>query len=364
MANAKKITMDELLAGEKVAPTLVVNENISGKVLSVKKHEILIDLGPIGVGFIPRKEAGYLRDLEIGKEVLASIIDTEMSNGMVLLSLRKAAKDKGWEVVYEYKKDNKIIEVTPIDANRGGLLVEIEGVRGFLPVSQLSSEHYPHSVNSGDKEAIIKKLSELMGKSLKVKVLDVDKRLNKLIFSEREALREEAKSRLAEIKVGDKLSGIVTGIVDFGVFVNIDGLEGLIHISELAWERLDTVGDRLRIGDKVDVKVTSVENDRLSLSIKQLQEDPWANEASRLKIGDEVEGTITKIAPIGAFIQITPAVEGMAQAVDANGKKIDPETVFKLGEKMTFVITALDTSSRKITLALKSDDKKPAPKKK
>lgn len=357
MAKAK-LTMDELLADEKSVPTPIINENIDGKVLSVKKHEILIDLGPMGVGFIPRKEASYLRDLEVGKEVTASVIDTDMDNGMILLSLRKAAKDKGWEIVYEYKKDNKIIDVMPIDVNRGGILVEAEGVRGFLPVSQLSSEHYPHSVSSNDKEAIIKKLSELLGKPMRAKVLDVDKRLNKLIFSEREALKEEAKSRLADIKVGDKLSGIVTGIVDFGVFVNIDGLEGLIHISELAWERLDTVGDRLRIGDKVDVKVTSVDNDRLSLSIKQLQEDPWANEASKLKIGDKVEGTITKIAPIGAFVQITPAVEGMAQAVDADGKKIDPEAVFKLGEKMDFVITSMDTSSRKITLAVKGENKK------
>jgi small subunit ribosomal protein S1 len=353
MAKAK-ITMDELLASEQNTQKIVVNELVSGKVFSVKKSEILVDLGALGTGFIPRREAVFLRDTKIGDDISASVIDPEMGDGTILLSLRKASKDRGWDAVYEYKKNEQTVEVLAYDANRGGLLADIDGVRGFLPVSQLSGEHYPR-VNGGsngdEKTEILKKLNELVGKPIRVKVLDVDKRANKLIFSEKEALRDAAKEKMSQIKVGDKMKATVTGIVDFGVFVNIDGVEGLIHISELSWERTDTVGDKIKLGDTVDVKVVSVENDRLSLSIKQLGGDPWASEVEKLKIGDEIKGTVTKITPFGAFVQISPLVEALAHATDEDGKKSDPEKVFKLNAAQNFVITDIDLAGRKITLA-------------
>ena len=232
MANAKKITMDELLSSsEDSFKKVIAGDTIEGTVLSVKKHEILIDLGSQGVGLVPRKEASFARNLNIGDKVTASVIEAEMDDGYVLLSLRKAVKDKGWDEVNAKLENAETVEITPFDANRGGLLVEYEGIRGFLPVSQLSAEHYPR-VGSADKDEILQRLNSLVGKNIRVRILDANKKENKLIFSEKEAIRDGLAARFAELKVGDIVKGIVTGVVDFGVFVNVDGIEGLIHILQ------------------------------------------------------------------------------------------------------------------------------------
>lgn len=183
------ITMDELLAGADAgAKQLTAGEVTTGTVLSVKKHEVLIDLGAQGVGYVPRREVGFSRSLAEGDEVTASVVDTELDNGMSLLSLRKAAKDRGWEEVAVKLEAGEIISVAPYDANRGGLLVEYEGVRGFLPVSQLSAEHYPR-VGSSDKDEILQRLNSLVGKDLNVRILDADRKANKLIFLKRSSQR-------------------------------------------------------------------------------------------------------------------------------------------------------------------------------
>ena len=182
MADAK-ITMDELLAGaDTSAKQLVAGEVVTGKVLSLKKHEVLIDLGAQGVGFVPRREVGFSRNISEGDEVSASVVDTELENGMSLLSLRKAVKDRGWEEVSARLESGEVIDIQPYDANRGGLLVEYEGVRGFLPVSQLSAEHYPR-VGSSDKDEILQRLNNLIGKTMKVRILDSDRKSYKLILS-------------------------------------------------------------------------------------------------------------------------------------------------------------------------------------
>ena len=233
------ITMDELLASDSVKQ-IVAGEVVTGHVLSVKKHEVLIDLGAQGVGYVPRREVGLGRQLNVGDEVTASVVDTELENGYSLLSLRKAAKDRGWEEVQAKMDAAEIIEVAPYDANRGGMLVEYEGVRGFLPVSQLSAEHYPR-VGSADKDEILARLNALVGQTLKVRILDCDRKANKLIFSEKEAVKDGLAERFEQLKVGDTVSGIVTGVVDFGAFVNVDGIEGLVHISEISWERVSII---------------------------------------------------------------------------------------------------------------------------
>src|SRR5690606_8489939 len=184
------ITMDDLLAGgDDSAKQIAAGEVITGKVLSLKKHEVLIDLGPHGVGLVPRREVGFSRNLNEGDEVTASVVDTELDNGYSLLSLRKAAKDRGWEEVMARSEAGDTIEISAYDANRGGLLVEYEGVRGFLPVSQLSAEHYPR-VGGSDKDEILQRLNSLVNQPLKVRILDADRKTNKLIFSEKEAIKE------------------------------------------------------------------------------------------------------------------------------------------------------------------------------
>ena len=351
------ITMDDLLSGDG-GKQLVAGEMVTGHVLSVRKHEVLIDLGAHGVGFVPRREVGYGRQLAVGDEVAASVVDAELENGYSLLSLRKAAKDRGWEEVQAKMDAGEIIEVTPHDANRGGLLVEYEGVRGFLPVSQLSAEHYPR-VGSADKDEILSRLTALVGQTIRVRILDCDRKANKLIFSEKEAIKDGLAERFEKLKVGDTVTGVVTGVVDFGAFVNVDGIEGLIHISEISWERVNNTSDYVKVGQSVEAKIISIDKERLSLSMKQLTKDPWLDEVDKFKKGDKVEGTVTRITPFGAFVQISPAVEALVHVSEiGGGNDVDPEKVFTLNARKEFVILDIDKEGRKVSLTLTDKKKK------
>lgn len=353
MAKAKTaITMDDLLKEENIK-SLTAGEVVEGVILNVKKHEVLVDLGPHGVGVVPRREVGFSQKLNEGDTVTASVIETEMEDGYSLLSLRKAAKDRGWDEIARVVESEEIIEVTAYDANRGGLLIELEGVRGFLPVSQLSAEHYPR-VGSADKDEILQRLNGLVGKPIKVRVLDADRRANKLIFSEKEAVKDGLSERFEKLKVGDTVKGIITGVVDYGAFVNVEGIEGLIHISEISWERVNNPSDYVKVGQQIDAKVIAIDKERLSLSLKQLQEDPWLSEVDKFKKGEEVEGTVTRITPFGAFVQLSPSVEALVHVSElGDDDGADPEKVFKLNERKTFRVLDIDKDNRKISLSLK-----------
>ena len=357
MANAT-ITMDDLLAqaGDNVKQ-LIAGEVVPGTVLSVKKHEILIDLGPLGVGLVPRREVGFSKNYNEGDEVSVSIVDTELDNGYSLLSLRKAVKDRGWDDVSEMFEAGEIITITPYDANRGGLLVEYEGVRGFLPVSQLSAEHYPR-VGSSDKDEILQRLNALINKELKVRILDVDRKANKLIFSEKEAVKDGLAARFKELSIGDVVKGVVTGVVDFGVFINVDGIEGLIHISEISWERVSNPSNYVKVGQAIEAKIIAIDKERLSLSMKQLTQDPWLDEVEQFKPGDVVEGTVTRITPFGAFVQLSSSVEALVHVSELGGDGTDPEKIFTLNERKSFVILEVDKDNRKISLSLADKKKK------
>jgi small subunit ribosomal protein S1 len=347
------ITMDDLLASADASvKQIITGDMVTGTVLSLRKHEVLIDLGAQGVGFVPRREVGFSRALKEGDEVTASVVDTELDNGYSLLSLRKAAKDRGWEEVAAKQETGEIIEVSPYDANRGGMLVEYEGVRGFLPVSQLSAEHYPR-VGSSDKDEILQRLNSLVNKTLKVRILDSDRKANKLIFSEKEAVKDGLAKRFESLKIGDTVSGVVTGVVDYGAFVNVDGIEGLVHISEISWERVSNPAEYVKVGETIEAKIISIDKDRLSLSIKQLTQDPWLDEVAKFKAGETVEGTVTRITPFGAFVQISPAVEALVHVSElGGGDNADPEKVFMLNERKNFVILDIEKESRKISLSL------------
>lgn len=352
MATAKNITMDDLLAQEDVKQ-LTPSEVVDGTILSVRKHEVLVDLGPLGVGLVPRREIGFGKTLNEGDPVTASVVDVELDNGYALLSLRKAAKDRGWDEVQRIVEAGEVVEVAAYDANRGGLLIEYEGVRGFLPVSQLSAEHYPR-VGASDKDEILQRLNGLVGKPISVRILDADKKANKLIFSEKEAIKDGLADRFAKLKVGDTVTGVVTGVVDFGAFVNVEGIEGLIHISEISWERVNNPADYVKVGQQVEAKIIAIDKDRLSLSLKQLQEDPWLKEVDQFKVGGSVEGTVTRITPFGAFVQISPAVEALVHVSElGEGEGADPEKVFTLNERKEFRVLEIEKENRKISLSLK-----------
>ena len=357
MADAK-ITMDDLLAqaGDNVKQ-LTVGETADGTVLSVKKHEILIDLGPLGVGLVPRREVSLSKNYNVGDSVIASVIDTELEDGYSLLSLRKAAKDRGWDEVMAKLESGEIITVVPYDANRGGLLVEYEGIRGFLPVSQLSAEHYPR-VGSSDKDEILQRLNSLVKKDIKARILDADRKANKLIFSEKEAVKEGLAERFQKLAIGDTVTGVVTGVVDFGVFVNVEGIEGLIHISEISWERVNNPSDYVKVGQTIEAKIIAIDKERLSLSMKQLTKDPWLDEVEQFKPGEKVEGTVTRITPFGAFVQLSPAVEALVHVSELGGDGTDPEKVFTLNERKEFTVLDIDKENRKISLSLGKSSKK------
>lgn len=352
MSKSSTVTMDTLLE-ENPVEHLKTGEVVNGKVLSIKKHEVWVDLGTQGVGVVLRREVGYGQKLEEGQEVTTSVVDPEMEEGFALLSMRKAAKDKGWDELQRIFEAGEIIDISPYDANRGGLLVELEGIRGFLPVSQLSAGHYPR-VSGADKDEILQKLNSLVNKTIRARILDLSRKDNKLIFSEKEALKEEMQQMFSKLKVGDTVEGVITGVIDFGAFVNVDGIEGLIHISEISWERVENPKDYVKTGDKVKAKIIAVDKDRLSLSLKQMQDDPWLSEVSKFKVGEFVEGKVTRITPFGAFVQLSPAVEALVHVSEMSDEdSADPEKIFHLNEKKQFKVIDIDTEARKIALSLK-----------
>ncbi len=347
------ITMDELLAASEVK-RLETGEVVEGMVSSVKKHKVWIDLGARGVGVIMRREIPHGQKLEDGQTVVVSVIDPELDEGYALLSMKRAAKDRGWDELQRMFDGQEIVEVSPYDANRGGLLIELEGIRGFLPVSQLAAGHYPR-VSGADKDEILQKLSALVNQPLRVRVLDVSRKDNKLIFSEKEAVKGDMQARFAELKVGDVVEGIVTGVIDFGAFVNVQGIEGLVHISEISWERVEDPRDYVKVGQTLKAKIIAIDKDRLSLSLKQMSEDPWLQEVKAFKKGDVVEGKITRITPFGAFVQLSSAVEALVHVSEmSDDETIDPQQVFKLNEKKQFKVLDIDTDARKIALSLKN----------
>jgi small subunit ribosomal protein S1 len=349
---SKELTMDELLATSDIQG-LVSGDVIEGTITSVKKNEAWIDLGPRGVGVVMRREIGYGQKLEPDQTVTVSVIDPELDEGYALLSLKRAVKDRGWDELQRVHDANEIVEVVPYDANRGGLLVELEGIRGFLPVSQLAAGHYPR-VSGADKDEILQKLHALTNKPLRVRILDASRKDNKLIFSEKEAVKDDMQIRFKELKVGDTVEGVVTGVIDFGAFVNVDGIEGLIHISEISWERVDNPRNYVKIGETIKAKIIGIDKDRLSLSVKQMTEDPWLEQVKAFKAGELVEGKVTRITPFGAFVQISSSVEALVHVSEmSDDETVDPEQLFQLNEKKQFKVIDIDTENRKIALSLK-----------
>src|SRR6202165_4810599 len=346
------LTMDELLAQYEV-PQLKSGEVVEGTITSVKKHEVWVDLGPNGIGVIMRRELGNGQVLESGQAIVTSVVEPELDEGYALLSMRRAAKDRGWDELQKLFETEEIVEVSPYDANRGGLLIELEGIRGFLPVSQLAAGHYPR-VSGADKDEILQKLHQLVNAPLRVRILDVSRKDNKLIFSEKEAIKNDMQERFSKLKVGESVEGVVTGVIDFGAFVNVDGIEGLIHISEISWERVDNPRNYVKVGETIKAKIIAIDKDRLSLSLKQMSEDPWLEQVKAFKKGDVLEGKVTRITPFGAFVQISPSVEALVHVSEmSDDETIDPEKLFKLNEKKQFKVLEIDTDNRKIALSLK-----------
>lgn len=249
------------------------------------------------------------------------------------------------------------------EANKGGLLLDINGIKGFIPVSQLAPMHYPR-VNDADMNMILHRLQALVGEKFMVKIINIDKDNGKLILSEKAAMEEQRKAALANLKIGDKVAGKISGIVKFGIFVAFDGLEGLVHISEIAWGHVKNPSDYGKLGDKVEVMIIGLDGDKISLSMKRLISDPWLEAAKTFQIGNDVEGEVNRLTPFGVFVKLSDEINGLIHITEiANDTVKDPGELLKLGDKVKARVIAVEPEEHRVGLSIKALAVKSLPKK-
>jgi len=359
-------TMEELAAlySNKIIP-FKTGDIVEVKILEIKRNKILVEVAGFCLGVIPEKEfSPEMSEVKLGGKTLAYILTLENDDGNCVLSLRRADKEKVAKILESTFTTGGVLTVKCSDANRGGLLCSFGEYEGFLPVSQLASSHYP-KVASGDKDEILAKLRTLLNQNFQVKILSFEPAQNKLIFSEKAAGDIVQQEKIKSYKVGDIKEGEITGVVDFGLFVTLGDIEGLIHISEISWDRVENLKSMFKVGQKVKVKIISIENNRISLSLKRLTADPWMKEIEKYKVGEIFKGEVTRITPFGAFISLGD-VDGLAH-ISSLGKKVkSPDEVLEVGKVYNFEILEIVPELHKLSLALvagkisKDKVKKPA----
>lgn len=333
---------------------------IEGTVSAVGRARVFIDLPPFGSGIIYGREymnaRDILRKVSVGDSIAAKIVDTAGEDGYIELSLKEARQALIWSDAEEAQKKQSIMSLPVKEANKGGLIIEWQGISGFLPASQLSAEHYPR-VEDGDKDKILTELQSLVGQLLSVVIITADQKEGKLIFSEKGPQeKEEKEEKVRNYQVGDVLDGEVTGAVDFGVFVKIEeGLEGLVHISELDWGLVEDTRSLYKVGDKVQVKVIEVKDDKISLSIKQLKENPWVTASKNYKKDQEVQGVVIKYNKHGALASIEEGVAGLVHISEFESEE-DLKNQLSLGQSYTFTITLFEPKDQRMTLSFKKGD--------
>lgn len=333
-------------------------ELIEGIVIFKGKNKMLVDLGGVATGIISGRELrdslNTFRELNVGDTVASLVLEEESEEGMVVLSLRMASQQKAWSRFHKMVTDDKTMKFTAQEANKGGLLANIDGIRTFLPVSQLSPSNYPR-VNNADASEIINRLAKFIGHTFTVKIITLDEDAGKIVVSEREAMAEERSKALESLTIGDTKEGLVSGIVKFGLFVAFDGLEGLVHISEIAWGHVKNPSECAQMGDRVTVKIIGIEGEKLSLSMKQLTKDPWEEIAERYPVGKKVSGAVVRFADYGAFIGLEKDITGLVHVTELSHEKVtDPAQVLKIGEKVEAQVINIDIDERRIGLSIKA----------
>lgn len=377
-----------------------IGEIIEGRVVGMKRAAVYLDLGIQGTGIIYGREffdaKNILRDLKIGDKIFAKIIDLENEEGYFELSITQAGREITLESLRQKKEKGEIIKVKILKANKGGLMSEISNIPAFLPVSQLSSEHYP-KVEGADTNKILRELQKFIGQELEVKILNILPQAEQIILSEKAKEVDKIKEVLKNYKVGDVVEGKITGLVDFGVFIKftpssrakktkeepsdlrrpsstivnksriptatettdekkafkdkIPELEGLIHISELDWKIVEDPSEIVKVGEKVKAKIIDLTNGKISLSLKALKKDPWQDIEKKYKKGDTVKGKATKLNPFGAFIQITSEIQGLCHISEFGFQK-KMEDSLKIGKKYDFKILLIEPKKHRMSLKL------------
>jgi small subunit ribosomal protein S1 len=352
------LKMDDLLQGSDEFQIPQLGSLVKGKVVGVKKNQIVVDLGGVAVGIISGKESrdssGTHHTVVPGDDIEAVVVEAENEYGMIVLSLQKASQASTWEKFESAYRNGDILEVTVTEANKGGLLLDVDGIKGFIPVSQLAPVHYPR-VDGADANEILTRLQRLVGQGLHVKVINLDRETGKMILSERAAAEKESSQALSQLTIGDVVTGKVSGVVKFGIFVTFNGLEGLVHISEIAWGHVSDPHQYAKVGQEVQVAIIGIENDKLSLSIKRLTPDPWEKIADNYPIGSVVKGTVTRFSQYGAFVQLEDDITGLIHLSEISDEKVDdPKNFLKVGEKIEAQVINIDSEERRIGLSIKA----------
>src|SRR3989338_6212707 len=362
MKSASVSSMDKLIDSHNVVIPKV-GDMVEGEVVSISKSEVRLDIAGLTTGIVRSRElfdeSGDYGSLKVGDKVQATVVEMENENGEMELSFRRAGHRKAWDNLEDLKSHGGIVKVKIVDANKGGLMVKLGQMPGFLPVSQLTVEHYPR-VEGGDRGRILEMLKKFINQQFEVKIITVDENDEKLIVSERAAWEEQQQGRLEKYKPGSVVEGVVSGLVDFGCFVKFDdGLEGLVHISELAWQRIDDPKEVVSLGQKVKAKIINLEGSKISLSLRRLIDDPWKNVKDKYKIGEVVTGKVLKVNPFGLFVELDPEIHGLAHISELSDKPVqDASTLAKPGDEVSFKVISIDPQEHRLGLSIKAMSEK------
>ena len=330
-----------------------VESLVEGPVILIQKSSVYVDLSPYGTGIIYGREfinaKDIIKKIALGDTIKAKVVETENEDGYTELSLKEAKQALMWSEAEKAIKSKTVLNLEIKDANKGGLILEWQGIQGFLPASQLKADHYPRVLDS-DKDKILKELKKLVGEKINVMIISTLPKEGKLIFSEKDNNPEEKKEILSKYTVGDELNCTIAGIVDFGVFLKLeDGLEGLVHISELDWGLVEDPRSMFKVGESIKAKVIEIKEGKISLSIKALKENPWKEYEGKLKKGDIIKGVVIKYNKHGALVSIKEGVAGLVHNSTFGGETA-LRTKLELGKNYNFQITLFEPKDHKMTL--------------
>jgi small subunit ribosomal protein S1 len=374
MAKKAKVVVEETAAEKAKRESLMgkivessitppsVGDVVEGDVISIEKSAVYINLHPYGTGIIFGREfintRDVIRKINIGDKVAAKIVEFGSKSGYIELSLKEARQALIWDEAEAAIKNKTILELPVEEANKGGLIINWQGIKGFLPASQLKTEHYPR-VTDGDKDKILDELKKLVGQKISVSIITALPKEGKLIFSEKN-LEKKAKAAKSvdKYKVGDVTEGEITGIVDFGIFIKVEeGLEGLVHISEIDWTLVEDPRRFYKVGEKVNVKVIEIKDGKVSLSIKALKENPWVEGEKKYKKGDVVNGVVIKFNKHGAVASIEEGISGLVH-ISEFGSEATMKQKLELGKSYSFKILLFEAKNQKMGLSFVESAKK------
>lgn len=365
VANNNNQTMESLLNEQELNIDLPqAGEIRKGHIASISPSQILVSIGAKSEGVVSGKELEQLsakerEALEVGQEVYVYVLSPEDANGNVVLSLKRAQEEISWEKVEKHLEENSVINSKIIGFNKGGLIASVEGLRGFIPSSQVSALRRMQSTGDTPEQ----RWQKMIGEPISVRVIEVDRERRRLILSEKAAspeTRQSIKERvLEELQEGEVYTGRVTSIANFGAFINVNGADGLVHLSEISWDHIEHPREALEVGQEVKVKVINIDREkkRIGLSIRALQEDPWKARLSKYSVGQLVEGVITRLTKFGAFARLEGDIEGLIHISEISENRIEhPKEVLKEGDVKTLRVIRIDPEQHRIGLSLRKVD--------